>query len=151
MRLAALFTDGMVLQRDCPIPVWGWANAGQTITVVLAGRSARATAGRDGRWKAVLPALPAGGLRTTTKVLLHSLDRFIREFAAVVAHKPIDPAEAHYQLARAYHLDHQTDKAQDELLVALEAAPSYRPAQKLLLELSGAEKAGTPGEPVKKE
>jgi cellulose synthase operon protein C len=75
----------------------------------------------------------------------------IREFAAVVAHKPIDPAEAHYQLARGYYLDRQTDKAQDELLVALEAAPSYRPAQKLLLELSGAEKAGTPGDPVKKE
>jgi len=69
----------------------------------------------------------------------------IREFGAVVSHHPIDPAEAHYQLARAYHLDHQNDKAQDELLEALEAAPSYRPAQKLLLELSGAEKAGTPG------
>jgi cellulose synthase operon protein C len=75
----------------------------------------------------------------------------IREFAAVVAHKPIDPAEARYQLARAYHLDHQNDKAEDELLAALEAAPSYRPAQKLLLEMSGAEKSGTQAEPVKKE
>ncbi len=75
----------------------------------------------------------------------------IREFGAVVAHHPIDPAEAHYQLARAYKLNRQNDKAQDELLAALEAAPSYRPAQKLLLELSDAEKAGTPGETVRKQ
>jgi hypothetical protein len=60
----------------------------------------------------------------------------IREFGAVVAHNPIDPAEAHYQLARAFYLDHQSAKAQDELVSALEAAPTYRPAQKLLLELN---------------
>ncbi len=66
MRLAALFTDGMVLQRDCPIRVWGWADPGQTITVELAGRSARAVAGSDGRWEAALPALPAGGPHTLT-------------------------------------------------------------------------------------
>ncbi len=64
MRLAALFSDGMVLQRDCPVPVWGWANAGETITVELAGCSAQATTGADGRWKVALPALPAGGPHT---------------------------------------------------------------------------------------
>ncbi len=60
----------------------------------------------------------------------------IREFAAVVAHNPIDPAEAHYQLANAFYLNHQSDKAEDEVLASLEAAPAYRPAQKLLLELN---------------
>ena len=60
----------------------------------------------------------------------------IREFGAVVAHNPIDPADAHYQLARAFYLDRQSSKAEDELILALEAAPSYRPAQKLLLELN---------------
>jgi len=74
----------------------------------------------------------------------------IREFGAVVAHNPIDPAEAHYQLARAYNLNHQNGKAQDELLSALEAAPTYRPAQKLLLELSAPESNGTPGNPPRK-
>ena len=59
----------------------------------------------------------------------------IREFGAVVANKPIDPARAHYNLARAYHLNHQDDKAKDELLAALETAPGFRQAQKLLLEL----------------
>jgi len=63
----------------------------------------------------------------------------IREFAAVVARNPIDPAQAHYDLARAYLAGHQDDKANDECLNALEAAPGFRPAQKLLLELSNSQ------------
>jgi tetratricopeptide (TPR) repeat protein len=67
----------------------------------------------------------------------------IREFAAVADYKPIDPARAHYDLARAYNLNHETEKAKDELILALETAPGYRQAQKLLLELTNAE-AGNP-------
>jgi tetratricopeptide (TPR) repeat protein len=61
----------------------------------------------------------------------------IREFQAVLAHIPvIDPAQSHYDLARAYNANHQPDQAKEETLAALEAAPGFRPAQKLLLELS---------------
>ena len=60
----------------------------------------------------------------------------IREFDAVVLHNPIDPAQSHYDLARAYNLNHQTDQAKDELYAALEAAPGFKPAQKLLLQLT---------------
>ena len=63
-----------------------------------------------------------------------------REFRAVVAHNPIDPAEAHYDLARALNSNHQPDQAKDELFTALEAAPGYRPAQRLLLELTADKK-----------
>ena len=72
----------------------------------------------------------------------------VREFHAVVANKPIDPAQAHYDLARAYHLNKETEKAKDELLAALETAPGFRQAQKLLLELSG--ESGTQPAPPKK-
>jgi tetratricopeptide (TPR) repeat protein len=64
----------------------------------------------------------------------------IREFKAVLAKDPIDAAQAHYNLARAYNQNHQPEQAKDELISALEAAPGFRPAQKLLLELSGPEK-----------
>ena len=64
----------------------------------------------------------------------------MREFRAVVAHNPIDPAEAHYDLARALNNNHQPDQAKDELFTALEAAPGYRPAQRLLLELTADKK-----------
>jgi len=61
VRLAQVFGDHMVLQRDRPIRVWGWAAPGHTLTVELAGRQASAKAGGDGRWTAQLPALKAGG------------------------------------------------------------------------------------------
>jgi tetratricopeptide (TPR) repeat protein len=69
----------------------------------------------------------------------HNLKGAIREYGAVVARNPLDPAQAHYDLARAYLADHQSDKANEELLSALEAAPGFRPAQKLLLELSNSQ------------
>ncbi len=60
----------------------------------------------------------------------------IREFQAVIALKPLDQAASHFDLARAYRRANRNDAAKDELLLALEAAPGYRPAQKMLLELS---------------
>jgi tetratricopeptide (TPR) repeat protein len=73
----------------------------------------------------------------------------IREYQAVVGHNPADPAQAHYDLARAYHLNHQDSLAMDELLISLEAAPGFRAAQKLLLELSGGQNE-TAAAPLKK-
>jgi sialate O-acetylesterase len=61
LRLPAVFTDHGVLQRDRSLPVWGWADAGTTVTVSFDGATATATAGTDGRWSARLPAHPAGG------------------------------------------------------------------------------------------
>jgi tetratricopeptide (TPR) repeat protein len=63
----------------------------------------------------------------------------IREFGAVLAHKPLDPAQAHYDLARAFSANHQTDKAKEEVFAALETAPGFKPAQKVLLELNATE------------
>ena len=59
----------------------------------------------------------------------------VREFTVVVAMKPLDRAAAEYDLASAYMAAGQKDKAQDAVLESLEAAPGYRPAQKLLLDL----------------
>ena len=59
----------------------------------------------------------------------------IREYGAVVAMQPIDKASAQFNLARAYFASGQKDKAEDHLLASLEAAPDYRPAQKLLLQM----------------
>ena len=66
LRLARLLSDGAVLQRGTRIPIWGWAPPGATVRVQLDGRSAAATAGGAGKWKALLPAVPAGGPYTLT-------------------------------------------------------------------------------------
>jgi tetratricopeptide (TPR) repeat protein len=62
--------------------------------------------------------------------------RAIREFRAIIAEKPLDKASAYYNLARAYQAAGQSGKAEDSLLEALESAPGFRPAQKMLLELN---------------
>jgi hypothetical protein len=59
----------------------------------------------------------------------------IREYAAVVAFHPLDAAAAQFDLAQAYFAAGQRDKAEDAVLASLEAAPGYRPAQKLLLQI----------------
>jgi cellulose synthase operon protein C len=60
----------------------------------------------------------------------------IREYRAVLAQTPTDPAASHFSLAKAYRASHRPDEAKDQLLQSLEAAPGFRPAQKMLLELS---------------
>jgi tetratricopeptide (TPR) repeat protein len=60
----------------------------------------------------------------------------IREYQAVLAKAPTDPAASHFNLAKAYRTANRPDAAKDELLLSLEAAPGFRPAQKMLLELS---------------
>lgn len=53
------FQSNMVLQRDKPIAIWGWAAPGEKITVTFADNTASATAGKDRAWKVTLPAQPA--------------------------------------------------------------------------------------------
>jgi cellulose synthase operon protein C len=60
----------------------------------------------------------------------------IREYQAVLALKPLDQATSHYQLAQAYRMANRLDQARDEVFLALEAAPGFKPAQKLLLEIA---------------
>lgn len=57
VRLAPIFTDGAVLQRDQPIVVWGTADVGETVRVEFKGREGRAEAGKDETWRVTLPAL----------------------------------------------------------------------------------------------
>lgn len=58
---ANIFADHAVVQRDRPITVWGTATPGETVTVRLGERSVTAVAAKDRRWRATLPAMPAGG------------------------------------------------------------------------------------------
>ena len=70
--------------------------------------------------------------------LLYAQKRYdgaIREYAARVASNPVDKAGAEFHLAQAYFAAGQNDKAEETVLAALEIAPGYRPAQKLLLAL----------------
>ena len=61
VRVPSIFGEGMVLQRDQTNPVWGRAEEGEVITVMIAGQRHTTRTGADGRWKVELDPIPAGG------------------------------------------------------------------------------------------
>lgn len=61
LKVANIFTDNMVLQRDKNIAVWGLDDKGRRVTVTLNGSTSSAVAGDDGKWLCVLPPMSAGG------------------------------------------------------------------------------------------
>jgi sialate O-acetylesterase len=61
VRLPAVISDNMVLQKDIPLVIWGWAAAGEEIAVSLGDSNAKATADAAGKWKVVLPAVKTAG------------------------------------------------------------------------------------------
>lgn len=64
VRLPSLFSDHMVLQRDAAVPVWGWADPGEEVTVRIAGQQQSAKADADGKWSTKLDTLTAIGPQT---------------------------------------------------------------------------------------
>src|SRR5688572_18887889 len=67
VRLPSLFTDNMVLQRDVAAPIWGWADAGEQITIEINGKKIQTTA-KDWKFKAKLPKLKGSSTPTELKV-----------------------------------------------------------------------------------
>ncbi len=50
VKMPHIFSNNMVLQRDIPLNVWGWASPGEKITVTFAGQNVTATANKAGKW-----------------------------------------------------------------------------------------------------
>jgi predicted Zn-dependent protease len=73
----------------------------------------------------------------------------IQPLSALLEMSPVDPAALHYQLADALLADGQPNLARRHVLWALENAPRYRDAQRLLLQLSD-EAGQNPEAPVEK-
>ena len=68
IELGTPFADGMVLQRERDVPVWGKATAGRKVTVSFAGKSVSAVASADGRWRVKLPPMAASKESRTLSV-----------------------------------------------------------------------------------
>lgn len=61
VRLPKLVSDKMVLQRDADVKIWGWADAGEKVTVRFQGSHYETEADKDGNWRITLPPQKAGG------------------------------------------------------------------------------------------
>ena len=58
VKLPQIFTDHLILQRNAAVPVWGWADAGEKVTVIFAGQTNSAIADDKGKWLVKLDSLP---------------------------------------------------------------------------------------------
>lgn len=61
VKLPAIFGDHMVLQQGVPLPVWGWADEGEQVTVTLGHQAKTTVADNSGKWSVELDALKSGG------------------------------------------------------------------------------------------
>ncbi|MEM6469719.1 MAG: sialate O-acetylesterase [Planctomycetota bacterium] len=68
LRTSNVFQSNMVLQRDQPIRVWGWASPGETVSVNFLDHGVAAVAGSDRRWEVELPAV-ASSVKPTSMIV----------------------------------------------------------------------------------
>ena len=68
VHVPSVFADHMVLQRGVPVPVWGWADAGEDVTVEFAGQKKSVKADADGKWLVKLAALTASADSRALKI-----------------------------------------------------------------------------------
>ena len=61
VKLPRLISDGMVLQREAPVKIWGWASPKENVTLKFLGQNFKTKADKKGNWEIILPAQEAGG------------------------------------------------------------------------------------------
>lgn len=61
IRLPKLISNGMVLQRNQPLHIWGRASPGETVQVSFHNKQYKTSTSKDGKWELNLPAMKAGG------------------------------------------------------------------------------------------
>ena len=61
VRLPKLISDGMVLQRDTKLKIWGWATAGEQIKIKFNNKTGKVITSKMGEWSITFPAMKAGG------------------------------------------------------------------------------------------
>ena len=77
--LPGILASNMVLQRDQPVPVWGWGDPGEIVTISYGGQTARATTRGDRIWEATLPPMPFSArgrsltIQGTNKIVLRNV------------------------------------------------------------------------------
>ncbi len=61
IKLPAIVRDSMILQRDAPVNIWGWASPGEKISILLNKKKYTVKADTNGRWKTIMSPTKAGG------------------------------------------------------------------------------------------
>jgi sialate O-acetylesterase len=103
VRLAGVFGDNMVLQQGVAVPIWGWADNGEVITVQFRDQKLT-TAAKDGKWQVKLRKLQTGGPDTLTvsgKNEIHLQDVLVGEVWICSGQSNMEfPLKASYESAQ---------------------------------------------------
>jgi len=78
VKLPALVSDGMILQRNTPLIFWGWASPGERVTVHFLDRVSITTTDEKGTWQVTFPGQKAGGpyeieIYATNQITIHNV------------------------------------------------------------------------------
>tara|TARA_R110002050_G_scaffold10594_1_gene36234 strand:+ start:1062 stop:3017 length:1956 start_codon:yes stop_codon:yes gene_type:complete len=78
VKLPQIFRDSMVLQRDAPINIWGWASQGEEIILTLDEHTLKTRASDSGQWRITFPKMKAGGpydlkILATNELTIHNI------------------------------------------------------------------------------
>lgn len=82
LQMPAIYTDGMILQRERPLPIGGIANRGERVVLSLAGQQRETRAGDDGRWQVVFDPLQASAESYTLTITSPSRTLVYRDIRA---------------------------------------------------------------------
>ena len=115
IKLPSVLDDRMVIQREKPIEIWGWADAGESFTLKWQNNSYQVTAGDDGRWQITLPQSPAGGPYTMTIGDITLKDILVGD----AKEKPVSDAKMFAQIKKKYFKGKSTDEIRGILEQAL--------------------------------
>ncbi len=77
VKLAGIFGDNMMLQRERAVPVWGWADGGEEVTVAFGGQKKSAVAGDSGKWTIKLDSMEASSTPAVMVVTSSKSDKKI--------------------------------------------------------------------------
>lgn len=128
VRLPQLVRDSMVLQRDAPLKIWGWASPGEKIRIGFDHKHYKTVTRPDGKWMVVLAAMKAGGpytmeISASNKILLRDIligdvwfcsgqSNMVLNMERVKEKYPEDIAEANYPQIRNFFIPTVSDVRQ---------------------------------------
>lgn len=69
IRLPAVISDNMVIQADTNVPIWGWANPNETVTITIGKQKQTATSGTNGKWMVKLEAMQPSAIPVEMTVM----------------------------------------------------------------------------------
>jgi sialate O-acetylesterase len=125
LKTHSMFSSNMVIQRDKPITVWGWAEPGQKVSVQLGEEKAETTAGGDkGRWEVKFQARPANA--TGQKLVITSGDKTIEMDNIVIGDVWVMNGQSNmkFSLSKVYESDMEISTSDLPLLREVNISPN---------------------------